>query len=101
MESTTRERLKKKINDKKKNRNGKQPVEPTDIFSMLNQVNKMLKENPEMVKKVSKSVNSIFENKSLMDSIVNEIKNTSAPDQTSVVQDQTLVSKVDSESDSE
>ncbi len=101
MESTTRERLKKKINDKKKNRNGKQPVEPTDIFSMLNQVNKMLKENPEMVKKVSKSVNSIFENKSLMDSIVNEIKNTSVPDQTSVVQDQTLVSKVDSESDSE
>jgi hypothetical protein len=42
---------------------------------MLNQVNKMLSGNPKMVKNVSKCVNNIFENKSLMESLVSEIEN--------------------------
>ena len=45
----------------------------------------MLKKNPEMVKKVSKCVNSIFENKDLMSSLVSEIEiNVSQGDQTLV-----------------
>ena len=59
---------------------------------MLNQVNKMLKENPKMVKKVSKCVNSIFENKNLMDSLVNEIKTNVQEED---LESQTLVNKTD------
>ena len=62
------------------------------ISLLLNQVNKMLKQNPEMIKKVSKCVNSIFENKSLMDSLVSEI-------QTNVQEDQTFDNKTDTESE--
>jgi len=73
-----KERLRKKLKDKKNKRNGVPPelgnVDEETLFTMLNQVNKMLKENPNMVKKVSKCVNSIFENKDLMSSLVNEIE---------------------------
>jgi hypothetical protein len=95
--TTPHDRLKKKINNKKKNRTGKPPDinDSSDIFNMLNQVNQMLKQNPEMVKKVSKSVNSIFENKALMESIVKEIK-VSSPDI-----DQTLASSSVSVCDSD
>ena len=41
---------------------------------MLSQVNMMLKDNPEMVKKVSKCVNNIFENKELMGNLVSELE---------------------------
>ena len=83
MESTTKERLRKKINNKKNKRAGKEPASSEDpekvdedsLFNMLNQVNQMLKSNPNMVKKVSKCVNSIFENKDLMNSLVSEIEN--------------------------
>jgi len=73
-----KERLRKKLKDKKNKRAGAPPdlgnVDEETLFTMLNQVNKMLKENPNMVKKVSKCVNSIFENKDLMSSLVNEIE---------------------------
>jgi hypothetical protein len=83
MESTTKERLRKKINNKKNKRAGKESGRSEDpekmdedsLFNMLNQVNQMLKSNPNMVKKVSKCVNSIFENKDLMNSLVSEIEN--------------------------
>jgi ribosomal protein L30/L7E len=45
-----------------------------DIEGMFNQVNMMLKSNPEMVKKVSKCVKSIFKNDELIAGLVNEIK---------------------------
>ena len=51
-----------------------------DIFAMLNQVNQMLKQNPEMVKRVSKCVSGVFENKSLMETLVNEIKVNTDPE---------------------
>ena len=70
MESATKKRLRKKLNKKET----EPDLSEESLFTMLNQVNKMLKENPKMVKKVSKCVNSIFENKNLMDSLVNEIK---------------------------
>jgi hypothetical protein len=88
---TPKEILKKKLRQKRDSRKHgtKVPdfstVGDGNIFDMLNQVNKMLKENPEMVKRVSKCVNSVFENKSLLESLVKEIN-------TSEVQDQTFAS---------
>ena len=79
--SKTKDRLRKKL----KNKSGKSDPEKIDednLFDMLNQVNKMLKKNPQMIKKVSKCVNSIFENKDLMSSLVSEIEsNVKEPDQ--------------------
>ena len=77
--NSTKDRLRKKLKNKKESRSGKKDVTPDKIdednlFNMLNQVNQMLKQNPNMVKKVSKCVNSIFENKDLMSSLVSEIE---------------------------
>ena len=92
-------KLKSKLNAKKGKRINKEPsggssspdeVNEESLFTMLNQVNQMLKQNPEMIKKVSKCVNSIFENKPLMDSLVNEI-------QTNVQGDQTFDSNIPAE----
>ena len=81
---TPSENLKKKIKDKKnsRNKNATREVITDDdnIFNMLNQVNQMLKNDPEMVKKVSKCVNSVFENKSLLDSLVKEINTSQVHD---------------------
>jgi len=72
--SKTKERLRKKLLKKgKKLNNSTEEESETDLFKMLNQVNKMLKENPNMVKKVSKCVSSIFENKDLMSTLTSEI----------------------------
>ena len=87
MESATKKRLRKKLNKKET-----EDVSEESLFTMLNQVNKMLKENPKMVKKVSKCVNSIFENKNLMDSLVNEIKTNVQEEEP---ESQTLVNKTD------
>ena len=94
MDPLSKEKLRKKLNKKKEERKkGKPLTESPDLsedslFNMLNDVNKLLKENPNMIKKVSKCVNSIFENKNLMESLVNEIKtNITGTDQVS----QTLV----------
>ena len=123
MESS-KERLKKKINNKRDKRNGKNKSESapsssggleglsglsglggleglnrlgglnglngmdeSSLFSMLNKVNHMLKQNPEMIKKVSKCVNNVFDNKDLMSSLVSEISKTQ--------EDQTFVNKTD------
>lgn len=88
MESATKKRLRKKLNKKEE----PEDVSEESLFTMLNQVNKMLKENPKMVKKVSKCVNSIFENKNLMDSLVNEIKTNVQEED---LESQTLVNKTD------
>ena len=84
MESS-KERLRTKINNKKKNRSKKKDSSESEdsLFTMLNQVNKTLKENPQMIDKVNKCINSIFENKDLMESIVSEIdKNVQSEAQT-------------------
>jgi len=86
MESATKKRLRKKLNKPEED------VSEESLFTMLNQVNKMLKENPKMVKKVSKCVNSIFENKNLMDSLVNEIKTNVHEED---LESQTLVNNTD------
>ena len=100
MEPSSKDRLKKKLKDKKNHRTGGTSSIPglsgtdNDIFNMLNQVNQMLKQNPDMVKKVSKCVSSVFENKGLMESLVNEIKNN-----TEVQEDQVFESKPSTSSD--
>ena len=91
---TPKEVLKKKLKAKREHRNGQSssgqngiPEIDADnnIFAMLSQVNAMLKQNPDMVKKVSKCVSTIFENKTLMESLVNEIKiNTDPLDQSGI-----------------
>jgi len=81
MDSSLKDRLKKKIRDKKNKRSGKESnsehekVDSEKLFGMINEVNQMLKNNPNMVKKVSKCVNNIFENKDLMNTLVSEIEN--------------------------
>ena len=92
-------KLKSKLNAKKDKRSNKASSEAStdevneeSLFTMLNQVNQMLKQNPEMIKKVSKCVNSIFENKPLMESLVNEI-------QTNVQNDQTFDNNTPAESE--
>ena len=63
----------------------------------------MLKQNPNMVKKVSSCVNNIFENKDLLNSIVSQIekevpvdnKKGSESEDSDSVQDQSLESNVD------
>lgn len=94
MDPLSKEKLRKKLNKKKEERkkgnssSSENPdISEDSLFNMLNDVNKLLKDNPNMVKKVSKCVNSIFENKNLMESLVNEIK-TNITDQ---VDSQTLV----------
>jgi hypothetical protein len=67
---------------KKNNKNNKKKPEPeptqneNDILGMLNQVNELLRTNPDMVARVSKCVSSIMENKDIMDTLASEIQNT-------------------------
>jgi hypothetical protein len=99
MDPLSKEKLRKKLNKKKEERKkGKSVSESPDLsedslFNMLNDVNKLLKENPNMIKKVSKCVNSIFENKNLMESLVNEIKTNITESREPVQVSQTLVNK--------
>jgi hypothetical protein len=71
-----KEQLRKKLNKQRKEK-GQEEVNHVDddsIFNMINQVNKTLRENPEMVKKISKCINNVFENKDLMSSLISEVE---------------------------
>ena len=87
MDNKTKERLRKKLNKKKGNTIAETSFseENNVVMDMLNSMNKMLRENPEMVHKVSKCVSNIIDNKNLMETLTNEIKNNLEPNQ-----DQTL-----------
>ena len=85
-----KEQLRKKLN-KKRAEKGLEDIEQVNddsIFNMINQVNKTLKENPEMVKKISKCINNVFDNKDLMSSLISEVETN-------------IVNNPDSDSDSE
>jgi len=45
----------------------------SNLGDMMKEVNAMLQKNPDMIKKVSKCVNNIFENENLMQKLVTEI----------------------------
>ena len=74
-----KKQLRKKLN-KKRAEKGLEELENLEnlddnsLFNMINQVNKSLKENPEMVKKISKCINNVFDNKDLMSSLINEVQ---------------------------
>jgi hypothetical protein len=66
MPTTTKERLKKKLNKKK----GLPDQDPEmDIQQMLSQANKMLKENPELVTTVNKCIKNLLGNQNFMEQI--------------------------------
>ena len=73
MESKTKSRLRKKLDKKKKP--DESTSEDQSIFDMLNQVNKILKQNPEMISKVNKCVSSVIGNQDLMTKLTEEIQN--------------------------
>ena len=76
---SSRDRLNKKLKDKRAQRAGKIPeVEnETDILSMISQVQSMLKNSPELVNKVSSCVNSLMSNPELMQQLSCSIQGSS------------------------
>ena len=80
MESSKKTKKSKKINVPK----SETPDESgNNIFEMLNQVNLLLKKNPEMLKHVNKCVSGIIENPEIMESLTAQInKNISGPSET-------------------
>ena len=94
-----RKKLREKIKQKRENRSSgtipeilDQPDQPAlngemDFVKMMDQVNKILKTNPEMVKQVSKCVSNVMANPDLMKSLVGQV-------QQDVQEDQTLDSKI-------
>ena len=45
-----------------------------DLMSMLENVNKMLKTNPQMLQQINKCVSTVMENKDLMESIKSQVQ---------------------------
>lgn len=88
MDPDAKKKLKAKLKKKKEERTqGPSSVKncfenelgETDIMKMMENVNKILRTNPEMVQQVSKCVSSVMGNKNLMESLMEQF------------QDQTLV----------
>jgi len=79
---SSRDRLKKKLKDKKEKRSGKSETQIPDlenngdIFSMITQVQNMLKTNPDLVAKVSNCVNSLMSNSDIMQKLSSQIEET-------------------------
>ena len=84
-----KEKLRKKRQEKRKNGGNVPPNDifngETDIMKMMENVNKILKTNPQMVQQISKAVSSVMNNKDLMESLSGqletEIKKTDQSDQ--------------------
>ena len=68
MESKTKERLKKKLKNKNKNNEPEEQPE-LNILEMLEKVQKMMKENPQMVSKMNNMVSGLFENQGQLSQI--------------------------------
>lgn len=71
-----RQKLREKIRKKKESRAGGN-TDPfngeTDITKMMENVNRILKTDPQMVKQISKCVSNIMKDKNLMDSLTNHL----------------------------
>ena len=95
MENSTLKENKEKLKAnlrKKRNARSARPSRPTEIpdfngniLDMMEQVNSILKTNPQMVQQISKAVSSVMNNKDLMESLSGqletEIKKTDQSDQ--------------------
>jgi len=53
---------------------GLDPSNPQSILNMMNQVNSVLQQNPQMLETISKCMSTMFENKDLMDNIKQNIQ---------------------------
>jgi hypothetical protein len=86
-----KEKLRKKRQEKRKNGGNLPPNDifngETDIMKMMENVNKILKTNPQMVQQISKCVSNVMGNKELMNSLAGQLENQIN------IQDQTLESK--------
>jgi len=76
-----REKLRAKLRKKRDSRkNGATPetVDPfngeMDLMKMMENVNKILKSQPQMVQKISKCVSNVMNNKDLMDSLAKQLE---------------------------
>jgi hypothetical protein len=71
-----RQKLKSKLKKKREQRTsgGSGPGGDLDIMDMLKNVNSILQTNPQMVRQVSKAVESMMGNQQLMDSLKNQIQ---------------------------
>jgi hypothetical protein len=73
--SPTKERLKKRLKKRKEEKGIKDdPQQDNDLLTMISQVQKMLKTNPELVNKVSSCVNNLMGNKELINSLNQEFQ---------------------------
>ncbi len=78
-ERRLRDRLKKKLKAK-----GKEPIPEPSVNDIFSSVSNMLKQNPDMLNQVNKTINKMFENQDVMSKLMTEIS------QNLNVQDQTL-----------
>ena len=69
-----RQKLKSKLKKKREQRTGGSAGGDLDIMDMLKNVNSILQTNPQMVRQVSKAVESMMGNQQLMDSLKNQIQ---------------------------
>jgi hypothetical protein len=70
-----RQKLKSKLKKKREQRTGGSGTGgDLDIMDMLKNVNSILQTNPQMVRQVSKAVESMMGNQQLMDSLKNQIQ---------------------------
>ena len=96
----TKEKLREKLRKKREARKNNVPpfpftgdsTENPDIFKMIENVNKILKTNPQMVQQISKCVSNVMNNKDLMESLAGQLESELK------VHDQTLQSNSEGES---
>ena len=90
-----RQKLRKKRNQRtnapEKNKINEDILGEPNIIKMMENVNKILKTNPQMVQQISKCVSNVMNNKDLMNSLAGQLENQIN------IQDQTLESKSEGE----
>jgi len=85
----SKEKLKLKLKKKKEQRSAhgdggrSEPINPfdgqTDILQMMENVNKILKTNPQMVQQISKCVSNVMNNQELMSSLAGQLEKELEP----------------------
>ena len=71
----SRQKLKSKLKKKREARTGGGgPSDDLDIMDMLKNVNSILQTNPQMVRQVSKAVETMMNNQQLMDSLKSQLQ---------------------------
>jgi hypothetical protein len=90
MDPDAKKKLKAKLREKKESRKNGTPIVPPDLFSgetdilkIMEQVNKVLKTNPQMVQKIGNVVSNVMNNRELLNNLSKQVEDQ-------IVQDQTL-----------